>query len=182
MLKLESGEEILFVARKHWFIFAVETFFLIVFAGLPTLVFFIPAPLFDQVLGAVNIKGHIVSLVMFFWSLWLMFLWMIFSLFWTNFYLDVWLVTNYRVIDVEQIGLFNRHVSAFRFDHIQDASVKISGLLATIIDFGTVEIRTASNESFRFKGVAHPNVLKECILSEHHRVHEGKQEVRIVDN
>lgn len=171
MLTLEANEKILYVARKHWFLFATETFFLSLFALLPVLVFFIPEALFDEMLGVVDIREHIIYLVTFFWSLWLMLLWTLFALFWTNFYLDVWIVTNFRIIDVDQVGLFNRTVSAFRFDHIQDASVKVSGLLATIIDFGTVEIRTASEESFKFKGVAHPNQLKEKILSEHHRVH-----------
>ncbi|PIQ68849.1 MAG: hypothetical protein COV91_02130 [Candidatus Taylorbacteria bacterium CG11_big_fil_rev_8_21_14_0_20_46_11] len=171
MLRLEADEKVLYVARKHWFLFATETFFLAVLALLPSILFFIPAPFFDEVFGVVAIRGHIISLVTFFWSLWLMFLWMLFALFWTNFYLDVWIVTNFRVIDIDQVGLFNRTISAFRFDHIQDASVKVSGLLATIIDFGTVEIRTASEESFKFKGVAHPHQLKEKILAEHHRVH-----------
>jgi len=171
MLTLETGENIVYVARKHWFLFAAETVFLVVFALLPLLIFLIPSGLFDEAFGVVNIRNHILSLFTFFWSIWLMFLWMMFALFWTNFYLDVWVVTNYRVIDIDQVGLFNRTLSAFRFDHIQDASVKVSGLLATIIDFGTVEIRTASEESFKFKGVAHPNTLKEKILSEHHRVH-----------
>ena len=100
-----------------------------------------------------------------------MFFWSFFALLWTDYYLDVWVVTNHRVIDVEQLGLFNRTISSFRFDQIQDATVKVPGLLATLIKYGTVELRTASDETFAFKGVAYPTMLKERIMSEHHRVH-----------
>lgn len=40
MVKLEEGEEILYVARKHWFLFLGETVFLLFFAVLPLLLFF----------------------------------------------------------------------------------------------------------------------------------------------
>lgn len=171
MIKLEEGEQILYVARKHWFIFASETIFLLVFALLPAALLFIPATLFDQALAAIGIGEHHIPVITFFWSLWLMLLWVLFALFWTNYYLDVWILTNHRVLDIDQIGLFHRKISAIRYDHIQDATVHIPGLLATMLNFGTVEIRTASNETFKFKGVAHPSFLKERIMSEHHRVH-----------
>ena len=171
MVKLEEGEQILLIARKHWFIFTFETVFLALLALLPAAIFFIPAPLLGQVQAYLGIGDHVLPLLTFCWSLWLMLLWAFFALLWTDYYLDVWVLTNHRIIDVEQQGLFHRKVSSFRFDQIQDATVKVPGLLATLIGFGTVELRTASNESFRFKGVAEPTALKERIMSEHHRVH-----------
>lgn len=171
MIKLEEGENIIYTARKHWILFVGETASLFFVAILPFALFVVPTTIFEQIFATLAVQQYGPSLFFFFWSLWLMFLWMVFVLLWTNYYLDVWLITNYRIIDIEQLGLFNRHLSSFRFDQIQDATVKVSGLLATLIGFGTVEIHTASNESFKFKGVANPNHLKERIMSEHHRVH-----------
>ncbi len=170
MVKLEGGERIVHIARRHWFLFVSESGALALFALLPAALFLIPHPISVAIFAKQNIGANLLPLLVFFWSLWLMFLWALFALMWTDFYLDVWVITNHRVIDIEQAGLFNRKISSFRFDQIQDATVKISGLLATLIKFGTVELRTASNESFKFKGVADPTVLKERIMSEHHRV------------
>ena len=171
MIKLEEGEEIIYTARKHWFLFVSETVSLLFAAIFPLAFFIIPTAILEPIFSALAMQDYGPSLFFFFWSLWLMFLWIIFVLLWTNYYLDVWLITNYRIIDIEQLGLFSRNLSSFRFDQIQDATVKVSGLLATLIGFGTVEIHTASNDSFKFKGVAAPNQLKERIMSEHHRVH-----------
>ncbi len=171
MIKLEDGEEILYIARRHWFLFFSETVFMLFFAILPLLFVFIPVSAFNEVLSVLHVTNYGTPLFAFFWSLWLMLLWVLFALLWTNYYLDIWILTNHRIIDIEQLGLFNRHVSSFRYNQIQDATVKISGLIETLIGFGTVEIHTASNESFKFKGVARPNEVKERIMSEHHRVH-----------
>lgn len=171
MLTLEDGEKIVYVARKHWFLFFGETIFLLCIAVLPLALLLVPVSAFNKAFIALHVVNYGVPLFTFFWSLWLLFLWLMFALLWTNYYLDVWILTNHRIVDIEQLGLFNRHVSSFRYDQIQDATVKVSGLLATIIGFGTVEIHTASNDSFKFKGVASPTELKERIMSEHHRVH-----------
>lgn len=171
MIKLEEGETVLHVARKHWFIFVAEVASMAFFAFVPALVVFVPASIFAELEAALQLSIKFAPLLLFFWGIWLLILWMVFAMLWTNYYLDVWLITNHRVIDIEQAGLFHRSISSFRFDQIQDATVKVSGLIATLIGFGTVEIRTASNESFVFKGVAAPKELKEKILAEHHRVH-----------
>jgi len=172
MIHLEEEEQILYVARKHWFIFCTETVFPLLLAALPLGTLFIPADTLGEMLAVLLPRAiNVSALFLFLWSLWLLALWMLFALLWTNYYLDVWIITDHRIIDVEQLGLFNRHLSSFRFNQIQDVTVKVSGLLATLIGFGTVEIHTAGNDSFKFAGVANPNFLKERIMSEHHRVH-----------
>lgn len=175
MPPLENREQIVYTARKHWFILAGEIVFLAAFAALPGILLVAPHLLPVELVGtfkeALQFEGSFTLLVFFLWSLELLLLWIIFMVFWTDYYLDVWLITNHRVIDIEQQGLFNRRVSTFRYDQIQDVTAEVPGLFATLIDFGTVKIRTASNETFDFRGVAGPNRVKERIISEHHRVH-----------
>lgn len=177
MPPLEANESVLYTARKHWFIFASGAVFLLVFAVLPGLLLFAPqlisAELVVEIRHFLRFDGNFTLLIFFFWSLELFMLWLIFMVMWTDYYLDVWLITNHRVIDIEQRGLFIRRVSTFRFDQIQDITAEVPGVLATFIDFGTVKIRTASNETFDFRGVAHPNLVKEKVMTEHHRVHAG---------
>lgn len=169
MLAFESDEEILYTARKHWFIFAAEAFFLVVLAVIPAALFFVPRSLvaFFKSAVQVDLSGLV---LLFLWCLWLLILWTVLVFLWTDYYLDVWLVTTKRVIDIEQKGMFSRRVSSFSFNQIQDATVDVRGLLATCIGFGTVRFRTASNETFCLRGVARPQELKEKIFSEQHRV------------
>ena len=183
MPPLEDKEKILYTARKHWFILAGETAFISVLAVLPGLFLFaphlLPLELVATIKEIINFQGSFTLSILFLWTLELLVLLIVFFLFWTDYYLDVWFVTNLRVVAIEQRGLFNRSVSTFRLDMIQDATVKVPGILATILRFGTVEVRTASNDSFKFKGSAHPNELKQLIVEEHHRVQQEKQEVWI---
>lgn len=171
-IHLEENEKILYTARKHWFIFTTETVFIYVLAVAPAVFVILPEGLRLSLFNFLHFSGNGGALLFSLWSAWLLSLWITFAMLWTDYYLDVWYVTNYRIIDVEQRGLFSRSMSSFRFNQVQDVTVSVSGLLATLIDFGTIEIRTASEETFKFKDVSYPNLLKETIMSEHHRVHE----------
>ena len=183
MPPLEENEKGPYTARKHWFILAGEAVFIGILAVLPGLLLFAPHLLPAEVLATIkemlHFEGSSLLSICFFWSLELLLLCIFFFLFWTDYYLDVWFITDIRVIAIEQRGLFNRSTSTFRLDMIQDATVKVPGILATILGFGTVSVRTASEDSFTFRGVAYPNRLKERIMSEHSRVQEGKQEASI---
>ena len=86
MIKLEDGEEILYIARRHWFLFFSETVFMLFFAILPLLFVFIPVSAFNE--GTIT-RNRMELLFAFFWSLWLMLLWVLFALLWTNYYLDI---------------------------------------------------------------------------------------------
>ncbi|MEY2703032.1 MAG: hypothetical protein RLY43_1670, partial [Bacteroidota bacterium] len=79
------------------------------------------------------------------YSLWLLVLWVIFFIEWTDYYLDFWIITNRRIIDVEQNGFFHREITSFRFEQIQDITVETRGLIETFFKFGTLQIQTAGH-------------------------------------
>lgn len=186
MPPLEEKEQVLYTARKHWFILAGEGIVIAFLALLPSVALFAPYLVPTEILRflteSVHLSGNFLFSVLFLWSLELLILWMVFALLWTDYYFDVWFVTNFRVIAIDQRGMFSRSISMFRLDMIQDATMDVPGVLATLIDFGTVRVQTASDESFKFRGVARPNALKEKIMEEHHRIQGEKQEVSIKPN
>lgn len=183
MPPLEHNEKILYTARKHWLIFAGETALLGILAVLPGLFLFaphlLPAELVDALRTLVNLQSSFVLIVLLLWTLLLLLLWLVFFMLWTDYYLDAWFVTNLRVIAIEQRGLFNRRISTFRLDMIQDVTVEVPGILATALHFGTVKVSTASDYSFTFKGVARPYALKERIMEGHHQAQREKQEIHM---
>ncbi len=58
-------------------------------------------------------------------------------------YWNAFVVTNYRVIDVDQRGLFDRVVSEAAFDKIQDVSYHVKGMWGTLLRYGTIVVQTA---------------------------------------
>lgn len=102
----------------------------------------------------------------FFSAWWLLLQWLALAYVWTDYYLDIWVVTNKRIISIEQHGLFRREIGSFRLERLQDMQVKINGLIATFLDFGTVEAETASGSSEEFKAdfLPKPREIKALIL------------------
>lgn len=168
MIKLEFGEEVFYTARKHWFVFMSESLFLIVLAGIPPIVLEVFS--LNATFG-ITPKGA--EVLWFFYSLWLILLWLVIVYLWTDYYLDVWLVTDRRIIDVDQRGLFNREISSFRLDLIQDATIEVPGIFATLIGYGTIHVQTAGvAKVFDMQGVSHPHRLHEAIMEEHNKARE----------
>lgn len=97
---------------------------------------------------------------------WLILSWMGFFSVWTNYYLDVWTITNKRLIAVDQRGLFNRSTGSFRLERLQDINVTIQGIIPTFLDYGNLEAETASNDKeFVARAIPKPQELKALILS-----------------
>jgi hypothetical protein len=83
----------------------------------------------------------------------------------TDYYLDTWIVTNERVINIEQNGLFSRAVSELHLNQIQDVTSETIGFLATFLTYGDVYIQTAGEkERFRFEQINNPDDVKTHIL------------------
>lgn len=83
----------------------------------------------------------------------------------TDYYLDMWIVTNERVINTEQLGLFSRVISELHLNQIQDVTSEMHGMLATFLTYGDVIIQTAgTRERFHFEQIDNPDKIKEHIL------------------
>lgn len=105
----------------------------------------------------------------------------------TDYWLDVWIVTNERIINTEQQGLFNRVVSEVYLYQIQDITSEQRGFLSTFLTFGHVFIQTAAErERFQFKDIDNPDDVKIAIsglakICKTHHAHEMlHEEVEVV--
>jgi hypothetical protein len=169
-LHLDLNENVILEVRKHWIVFAGHAIGLILSAFLPILLYkviviFVP--------GASNIEfprnGY--ALFTFFYSIWLLILWISFFVSWTKYYLDVWYVTEKRIIAIDQRRIFNREVSNIRFDKVQDVTVTVKGFIATLLDFGNVQVQTASEDErdFRMTVVRHPQEVRRVIFDQQNK-------------
>ena len=128
-----------------------------------------------------NLGGNNLNLAEFLLNFYVLFMWYFLFKALADFYLDTWIVTDHRILDIHQLGLFKRDVSELRLSKIQDITVKIEGLLPTFFNYGTVIIQTAGViPEFRFEQVPSPQQVKDRILQLYDQFikqHPGDQEV-----
>jgi uncharacterized membrane protein YdbT with pleckstrin-like domain len=181
MLHLDPNESILLEVRKHWFVFFSQGVFLVIATIIPPIAYEFFVNFFPE---SITIDGNPTALASFFYTLWLLTLLMILFIQWTNYYLNVWYITEKRIIDVVQKGIFHREVSSIRFDKIQDITVDVNGVIATFLNFGDVDVQTASETggNFTMRSAANPDAVRRIVFSQHNQQAERTQPVKIVDN
>jgi hypothetical protein len=131
---LRSWEKVDIVLRRHWIAFA----FLAIY-GLGGIIFTI---MFLVILGS---SASIILMLIAFWMYYSLFLYVN----WLNYELDVFILTNNRIVCVEQKTFLNRAVWETTLDKVQEVSIETKGLLANLFDFGTLRIMTSgSSPSF----------------------------------
>lgn len=84
---------------------------------------------------------------------------------WIEWYLDLFVLTNQRIINIDQKGLFSRQVSEFGYKGIQRVTYGISGFLATAFGFGDVILKSIeSDKEIIIKSAAEPQKVQEAIV------------------
>jgi len=164
MINLETGEKVIYEIRRHWYILLRESV-TILFLSLIPLILIIG---FGSLDASFSVEEE--ALFTFIAAAWVFSLWVTFVIIWTNYYLDVWVVTDKRIIDVEQYHLFSRDVSEFRLDRIQDVTIEIKGLLPTILRFGDIHVQTAGeSRDFVIRHIPEPYKIKDIIINSQNR-------------
>jgi len=172
MIKLKKDEKIISLHRRHIFIIILELL-PIVFAAIAiiTAALFLSSLIPEEIASAV-------SLIFLLMVIFLHMIWIISFIILADYYLDIWILTNNRLVTIEQKGLFSRKISEFELPKIQEVSVNISGFFPTLLNYGNVRVRTASeNPDFIFKQVGNPNKAKDNIMREADR---AKQDINFV--
>jgi uncharacterized membrane protein YdbT with pleckstrin-like domain len=155
MVRLEKDEHIIIEVRKHWFFLLTEICLAVIFALLPIF----SMPILEGLGLEINLPA--ISLVFFFYLLWLLFLWVFVFIFWTNFYLDVWIITNQKIFSIEQHRLFTREVAVLHYEKIQDITYEVHGLIYAILNLGDVHVQTAGTErNFTIRGIKDPSYIQ----------------------
>lgn len=149
--------------RKHWFIFFREALSTFILTILPFAAASVTAGA-----GLAPLSFFSSTLWVFLSSLWLLLCVMLLSTVWTNFILDIWLVSSHRIVRVEQIRLFNREVESLQLERVQDITIETRGVFATLLNFGTIKVETAGAEKshFIFGGISNPEKVKTIILGQ----------------
>jgi len=164
MIALLENERIVLKRRRHWLVVVLE---------LVPIVLAAIFPLAALVIGSTLPMGETIisqypSFIIFFLAAWWLLLWSIFFIIWTNYYLDILVVTNKRIIDIEQLGLFARDIAEVRMENIEDVKTEVVGIVASLLDMGNVHIQTAGEaRELVVKRIANPHKVREIISKCH---------------
>jgi membrane protein YdbS with pleckstrin-like domain len=168
MVKFEEGENIVRVVRRHYFVILPFITILVISSVAPIiLIQFLLSDFLQLSLDVrLSISNFISEWKVFGYSIWLLILWVVFFIEWTDYYLDVWILTDRRIVDIEQKGFFNREVTSLTYHRIQDITVETRGIIETLFKFGTLHVQTAgSNREILIRDAMHPEEARSLMLS-----------------
>ena len=91
----------------------------------------------------------------------------ILSYIWFNFlnwFFNVGIVTNKRVIDINYFNVLYKEITVARLDKIQEVTIKSGGYIEAFFDYGTIFIETAGTEAnVEFTSVPKPAKVVQII-------------------
>ncbi len=170
MIIFEDNEYVIHTARKHWIVFALRFILLLIAAVIPLAVTPL-LPLIDNIPF-----DTVMTYFAFFYVAYLLAMWIWGFMMWTDYYLDITVITNKRIIDMEQRGLFSRETSTMRYEAIQDVTTDVQGVLHTLLNYGHLYIQTAATtKEFILDDIHDPTLAKEVIVRELSRVLEKSE-------
>ena len=168
-----DNENVILFLRRHWFIFLMRLLLVIIaIIGLAAIYYF-----FTLLVSNMQ-EGDYFNLLLFGESLGTLFIWNLFFILWLDFYLDAWIVTDERIININQKGFFNRDISELKLTKIQDVTSEIVGVIPTLLNYGNIYVQTAGEkERFVFYQIPDPNGIKNKIiqLQEKERLEEDRE-------
>ncbi len=127
---LRPGEKIETILKRHWIVYFILWiyFFLWIFLTLVIWWFF-------------RLNPYLNLLLVIFWMGYSIFLFIE----WLDHELDMFVITNNRIIGVEQLSFLNRVVSECNLWQVQEVNSNTKGLFANVLNYGVVTIQTAGN-------------------------------------
>ena len=159
MIQFQQDEKIILTCRRHWLVFLIAIFqvAILMFAvlAIPALLKSFTPEIFSGYDALIYLSAGLILEI----------LWIILFLVIADYYLDIWLITNHRLIFIELKGIFSRTTSSVSLRNIQDVTTEVHGLFETFLKFGNVRVQSAGTEgAFVFRQVPESYQVKDLIL------------------
>jgi membrane protein YdbS with pleckstrin-like domain len=165
LIQQKSYERIEYVLRRHPLTFVPNVLMFLVLLAVPFALSLLLSSAFPDLFAdaviypmiVLAIAGYLLLTTLFFYTQFV------------DYYLDIWIVTNDRVIDIEQFGLFSRSITEIDLFRLQDVTTDIHGVFATFFKYGNVTLTTASsNPNIVFRNISNPNQIRNDLISLSH--------------
>lgn len=168
------GEKVIKIIRRDMFILFKKMLMFILLIILPYIFFYLTVTMQPALLsGEMSLP-----LIVLGTSSYYLFCWLFFFFSFIDYYLDVWIITNRRIVDIEQQGFFSRTIAEHKLFRIQDVTSESHGIFPTLLKYGEVHIQTAgTKQRFNFNEVPHPHEIRDMIIKlvQKNRAHHMKE-------
>ena len=170
----EESELVLDIIRKHWYTYVIFWFV--------TFIMSIPIIIGSYLWfsGTITISPTLENIIIILVPIYLLFILGLLIYGFVDYYLDVYIVTDRRIVDISQNGLFKRNISELNLRQIQDVNATVQGFAATLLHFGDLHIQTAAETpNFVFQSIPHPYEISKKILDLHeaYMQHTEREEI-----
>ena len=151
----QPDERIHMVSRKHWIVLAKDVAVWLIFVGI---LFFYDGVVVQQfpflnAPQALKIANLIKSIYLMYLIAGIMTIWILY-------YLNYQIITNERLVDVDQKNLLYHSTTEIHLAQIEDVSSEIKGILGNLFNYGHVYVQTAGTKTrFEFDYVPDPNAV-----------------------
>ncbi|MFO0704698.1 MAG: PH domain-containing protein [Candidatus Andersenbacteria bacterium] len=156
-----SDEQVLIFTRRHWIQILASTVFvvLMVAAYLAALFVILRVAPIDFTRGIPRLVLVTVSGIV------LLMAWLFMYVKFIDYYLDIWILTNERIVQIKQRSLFNRQITELDLSTVQDVQSRVKGILATFLGYGTIFVQTAgTTELLEFRYIPKPYEVEKHII------------------
>ena len=161
IIKQKKGEHVIMMLRRHPFVLIPAFLLFLVINVFSISAYFFVAKQYPNMLISDAGRATVIILL----STLLLSTWIQFYGQFIDYYLDIWVVTNTRIINVEQHGLFGRTVAETDLYKIQDVTSDIKGFIPTTFSYGYVHIQSAGEDAkFLFEQVPYPHLVRKKII------------------
>lgn len=155
------NEKVVKILHRDYFILFKKVLLFVLLAAIPWIIFEFIISAFPGLIDNFAVSAVILLSA----SIYYLFIWLLFFFFFIDYYLDVSIITNKRIIDVKQNGFFSRTIAEQRLYRIQDVTSEVKGILPTIFKYGDVHVQTAAEaERFIFREVPNPEAIRNIII------------------
>ncbi len=161
-----ENEKIYLVVREHWFHLFLKVLVWVFFA--------LALVLFNKFAKdnlPVLFEGIFGQITLLFTQVYTLFLTLSLFLIFVFHYLNIQIITNLRLVDIDQVGLFSHVVSELHLENIEDVTSHTNGVFGTLFDYGDIFVQTAGAvERFEFTNVPHPAGIEKLLLDLYERL------------
>lgn len=144
----KEGEQVLLTLRKNPNKFGKNIFITLIMASIAVLGFVFFAT--NNIIASASLIVLLLALIYAFY----------YFLIW---FYDIYIITNIRIICVNQKSLFTREFVETDLAKIDDVTYSIRGVFATIFKFGTVTVRTSTGLNIELTDLSDPDEIQEMI-------------------
>ncbi|MFN7160935.1 MAG: PH domain-containing protein [Candidatus Gracilibacteria bacterium] len=149
-------ETVYYVFEKHWISELPE---------LLTLIFFYIVPTIAAIVISFLVEMRYIPLVWLLASFYLIITGLLLLIRWLNEALDLFVLTDKRLIDITQRGFLSRQTTAANLSQIQHVTYKQRGVVDTVLNLGYVDVLTAgSNPDMALEYIENPAQVADIIL------------------